>query len=90
MLSYRKGSICSVPEGVSAMTIHKLIYDVEPTGNGGVTFYKKDRLEEDYKMIIVDEGSMVNTRLWEDLLSFGILIVVVGDPGQLPAIGDSH
>ena len=87
-LTGKAASVLSL-KGVSAMTIHKLIYNVEPNGNGGVTFYKKERLDEDYRMIIVDEGSMVNTQLWEDLLSFGILIVVVGDPGQLPAIGDS-
>lgn len=40
-------------------------------------------------LIVLDEVSMVDTPMAEDLLSFGIPILVVGDPGQLPPI-DGH
>jgi exodeoxyribonuclease-5 len=37
-------------------------------------------------LIVIDEVSMVDKRLAEDLLSFGTPILVVGDPGQLPPV----
>jgi len=37
-------------------------------------------------LIILDECSMVNTEMAQDLLSFGIKILVLGDPAQLPPI----
>ena len=40
-------------------------------------------------LIIVDEASMINTRLYEDLRSFGIPLLFVGDHGQLEPIGDN-
>lgn len=41
------------------------------------------------KLIIVDESSMVGTEIAEDLKSFDIPILAIGDPGQLKPIGDS-
>jgi len=38
-------------------------------------------------LIIVDEVTMVDTRMGEDLCSFGVPILVLGDPGQLPPVG---
>lgn len=40
-------------------------------------------------LIIVDEVTMVDQRMGEDLLSFGVPILVLGDPGQLPPVGGS-
>lgn len=40
------------------------------------------------RLIILDEVSMVGRKLAEDLLGFGIPVLVLGDPGQLPPIGD--
>lgn len=40
-------------------------------------------------LIIIDEASMVGAELGGDLLSFGIPILVLGDPAQLPPIGDT-
>lgn len=37
-------------------------------------------------LIIVDEVSMVDSRLGEDLLSFDVPILVLGDPAQLPPV----
>jgi exodeoxyribonuclease-5 len=46
------------------------------------------KLKENLKgdLIIIDEASMVSEKLWQDLTSFGIPIVAVGDHGQLPPI----
>lgn len=37
-------------------------------------------------LVVVDECSMVNNRMGEDLLSFNIPILVLGDPAQLPPV----
>jgi len=39
---------------------------------------------EEADLVVVDEVSMVNTKMGEDLLSFGTPVLVLGDPGQLP------
>jgi ATP-dependent exoDNAse (exonuclease V) alpha subunit len=36
--------------------------------------------------VVIDECSMVNQELGEDLLSFGAKVLVLGDPAQLPPI----
>lgn len=38
------------------------------------------------KLVVCDEGSMVGEEMGEDLKSFGIPILVMGDPGQLPPV----
>ena len=40
------------------------------------------------RLIVVDECSMVNTKLAKDLLSFRRPVLVIGDPAQLPPIED--
>lgn len=40
----------------------------------------------DAKLIVVDEVSMVDGRIGEDLMSFGVPILVLGDPAQLPPV----
>lgn len=37
-------------------------------------------------LIIVDEASMVNEKIAADLLSKGVPVIAVGDPGQLPPV----
>lgn len=39
------------------------------------------------KLVVVDEASMVDDRMGEDLLSFGVKVLVLGDPAQLPPVG---
>lgn len=42
-----------------------------------------------YGLVIVDEASMVNAEIMEDLEWFGVPILYVGDHGQLEPIGDN-
>ena len=72
--------------GDSMSTIHSLIYSTEETPNGP-KWIRKDKLERD--LIVVDEASMVDKAIWDDLLSFGIPILAVGDHGQLPPVGSA-
>jgi exodeoxyribonuclease-5 len=66
-------------------TIHSLIYSPIINEKQQITGWKlKDELK--YDLIIVDEASMVNKNIWQDLLGFSIPIMAVGDHGQLPPI----
>ena len=40
-------------------------------------------------LVVIDEVSMVGERLGEDLVSFGVKILVLGDPAQLPPVRGS-
>jgi len=84
-----------------ACTIHSLIYDpiidmapIEGRFNeDGSQKYKmlfrfllKETLPENYRLIIVDEATMVNNDLRDKLLSFNLPVVFIGDMNQLPPI----
>lgn len=73
----------------NARTIHSLIYKpvVDPQ-NGKVDFVLDPLGEalEGVNLLVIDEVSMVDARLGADLESFGIKILVLGDPAQLPPI----
>ena len=63
----------------NAQTIHSLIYKAETSPDGGVAFtLDKDSELADADLLIVDEVSMVGAE-GEDLVSFGVPILVVGD-----------
>jgi len=69
-------------------TIHGLMYKPIENHDGVIIgWQKKDFVNAG--LIIIDEGSMVNERIWNDLLSYGIPIIAVGDHGQLPPIHGS-
>jgi exodeoxyribonuclease-5 len=40
-------------------------------------------------LLVIDECSMIGKKMGNDLCSFGVPILVLGDPGQLPPIGDA-
>ena len=80
-------------KGLDSSTIHSLIYKPDMDGAGNV---KKDKngspifiLNPDFDAegILVDEASMVNKEIYQDLLSFNKPIIFVGDHGQLEPIG---
>jgi len=71
-----------------ASTIHSLIYKFDVCGLTGEAKFKlnRDSALSDAKLLIVDEVSMVDDALARDLLSFGVPILVLGDPAQLPPV----
>lgn len=69
-----------------AQTLHSLMYKPDKV-NGQLTFHKV--IDLDCDCVIVDEASMINTALYEDLRSFQVPVVFVGDHGQLEPIGDN-
>lgn len=83
-----KASLVMSKKGAPATTIHSAIYFKK--------FNKEKKMEEwvlnkaspikNSKLIIVDEVSMVDDEIAKDLMSFGVPILVLGDPGQLPPV----
>ena len=71
----------------SASTIHSLIYRARESGEETPSFELwNDAPASKAKLIIIDECSMVDAELARDLMSFGVPLLVLGDPAQLPPI----
>lgn len=87
-----KASQVLTNKGCSAITLHKMLYEPIIDRNTGEVFFElKDELP--YKLIIVDECSMAPLQMVQELQSFGIPTVYLGDPGQLPPVqkdADNH
>ena len=70
----------------NAVTAHKLLYRAHQRSDGTYAFTPRERLEHDYQLIVVDEVSMLPQELWYQLLSHGVYVLAMGDPGQLPPV----
>ena len=71
----------------AASTIHSLIYRARESGEETPTFELwDDAPASKAKLIVIDECSMVDAELGRDLMSFGVPVLVLGDPAQLPPI----
>ena len=97
-----KAVLVLMRHGLPASTIHSLIYRpmfkttkeyiTDEFGNPKeikkrkMEFVLKDSLDKNIKLIIVDEMAMVSDAIREDLLSFGIPVILCGDGNQLPPV----
>ena len=70
----------------NAMTAHKLLYYSKQMPNGKFFYRPRPSLEKDYKVIVVDEVSMLPKDTWDLLLTHGIYVIACGDPFQIPPI----
>lgn len=71
----------------NAITAHKLLYKAKPKPDGTFIFIPKETNElSEYSVIVVDEVSMLPKKMWNLLISHGIYVIALGDPGQLPAV----
>ncbi len=86
-----------VRNGTVAGTVHSLIYmrdgdefDVDENGEiidkKELTFIRRPSIDERIRLIIIDEASMVNETVLNDLLSFGVKCLFCGDGAQLPPV----
>ena len=76
----------------NAVTAHKLLYKAKPMPNGTYKFEPKLTIG-DYKIVVVDEVSMMPKGMWDRLLTHNIYVLACGDPFQLPPIdkdADNH
>jgi exodeoxyribonuclease-5 len=91
-----KAALVLNTKNIPAQTIHSLIYEpILATFTHPITKLKGSKvagfrlarsLPKDYKLIVVDEVSMVSMKLLVDLMSFGVRLLVLGDPAQLPPV----
>jgi exodeoxyribonuclease-5 len=49
-------------------------------------FVLREELDDAYRAIVLDESSMVSGTMLADLMSFGIPVLALGDPAQLPPV----
>lgn len=81
--SIKRAGVDSQKDSIS--TIHALIYSPVADKGGQIKGWKlKSGLPFD--LVIVDEASMVDGDILQDLVSFGKPVLAVGDHGQLPPI----
>ena len=96
-----KATLAMRMNGLNARTIHSAITftikemvkdaDGNPVLVNGdpqyrLKFIRKPELDEDIKLIVVDEGAMVPKKLAEWLMEYHIPIIVLGDLNQLPPV----
>ena len=77
----------------NAVTAHKLLYRAKPMPNGTYKFYPRAKNEMEYKVIVIDEVSMLPKPMWDLLITHDVYILATGDPGQLPPVNpddDNH
>ena len=67
------------------MTAHRLLYKSHPRNDGTFIHIPVDTLAP-YKLIVVDEISMLPKKMWEQLLYYKVHVIALGDPGQLPPV----
>ena len=96
-----KAALALILQGNKAQTIHSIIYDLVEVPklddnnnfirkNGRLvtvpTFIKKKELPNNIQLLVIDEGSMIDSKIGRDILSFGLPVIVLGDLHQLPPI----
>jgi exodeoxyribonuclease-5 len=97
-----KAAMQMARNGLPAQTIHSLIYTydkvVDRDEKGNILFDEKGRVKSSFKFVlrkhlpkkvrlfVLDEASMVNKEIAEDLLSYGIPLIALGDLNQLPPV----
>jgi ATP-dependent exoDNAse (exonuclease V) alpha subunit len=86
----KAASVMQAKGCIPASTVHGLIY--KPVGEdekGDPIFRKQNRPLDVHldQLVILDECSMINREMGKDLLSFGVPVLVLGDPAQLPPVG---
>lgn len=68
-----------------ASTIHRLMYKLEDEGPP-MRWSRKAQM--DCSLVIVDESSMIGEKVDADLQGYGVPILYVGDPFQVPPVKD--
>ena len=92
-----KAATVLIKNGVSACTVHRLIYqsqtveqEIEINGKKikveRLTFRRRESIDKSIKLIVLDEASMVSDEVLADILNFGIKVLMCGDDAQLPPV----
>lgn len=73
-----------------ATTAHKLLYHTTELPDGTFIHTPRERPEKVLKLIVVDEVSMLEKEQWDILMKWGIHVICLGDPFQLPSINQEN
>ena len=65
-------------------TLHRLLFESIPKPDG--TFFRKRKPSIEYKIVVIDEASMVPKDFVEILNEYPIFTIWLGDPFQLPPV----
>lgn len=66
-------------------TLHSLLYAAIVDKEGHIAGWRrKDKVP--FKLLIIDEASMVTDEIWKDVQRLNIPVLAVGDHGQLPPV----
>lgn len=92
-----KAATVLIKNGVSAGTVHRLIYqsqtveeEIEVNGKKvkveRLIFKRRESIDKAIKLIVLDEASMVSDDMLADILNFGVKVLLCGDNAQLPPV----
>ena len=92
-----KAATVLIRQGIPATTLHRLIYQTrtethEIVLNGKtvtvekLVFRRRENIDNGIKLIVLDEFSMVSDEVFDDILRFGVKVLVCGDNAQLPPV----
>ena len=70
----------------NAITAHKLLYQARQKKDGTYFFEPRRVLEDLPRIIVVDEVSMLPKDMWNQLCTYPVYILALGDPFQLPPV----
>ena len=65
-------------------TLHKLLFESLPRPDG--TWYRKPVERIPYKIVVIDEVSMVPDSMIKQLFKYSCYVIALGDPFQLPPV----
>ena len=85
-----KAALVLQQKGQDAITLHKLLYKSYKKKDGTFAHIPKEELDFPYKLIVIDEVSMCPKHIWEQALKHDVHIIALGDPFQLPPIGEDN
>lgn len=90
-----KASLVLTRKGNTAQTIHSFCYDPKISSYRDVFGMEKSKItgfdlkhsiNDEVKLIVLDEASMISEHLLRDIFSFKTKILALGDPAQLPPV----
>lgn len=73
-----------------ATTAHRLLYNTTELPDGTFIHEPKQHPPKGLRLIVVDEISMLEKEQWNILMRWGIPVICLGDPFQLPPIHEDN
>lgn len=92
-----KAATVLIKKGIAATTVHRLIYqsmteekEIELNGKKikveRLTFKRRENIDKEIRLIVLDEASMVSDEVLYDIMGFGVKVLLCGDNAQLPPV----